>query len=79
MIKTVTHKLPMRVASGKMSILKLCKDYGFAIELTDNNLLVLQDEIIDPRYDVLLMQTGEDYVEFDVLSKEEYEANYDAV
>ena len=79
MIKTVTHKLPMRVASGKMSILKLCKDHGFAIELTDNNLLVLQDELIDTRYDVVLIQPGVDYVEFDILSKAEYEANYDAV
>tara|TARA_R110002072_G_scaffold981_4_gene8115 strand:+ start:144 stop:383 length:240 start_codon:yes stop_codon:yes gene_type:complete len=79
MIKTVTHKFPMRVASGKMSILKLCKDHGFAIELTDNNLLVLQDELIDPRYDVVLVQTGVDYVEFDVLSKAEYAANYDTV
>ena len=69
----------MKVATGKTSILKLCKDHGFAIEIADNNLLLLQGELIDPRYDVLLLQSGEDYVEFDVISKEEYTANYNVI
>ncbi len=79
MIKTVTHKHPMRIADGKTSILKLCKEHRFAIEVIDNNLLLLQDEIIDPRHDVVLIQVGEDYVEFDVISKNEYAANYEAM
>ena len=69
----------MQVASGKMSILKLCKEHKFAIEITDNNCLLMQDEVIDPRYDMVLIQAGEDYVEFDVISKEEYAANYVAM
>lgn len=79
MIATVTHKYPMQIAEGKASIIKLCNSYGFQCHKADNNTLVLQDEIIDPRYDMVLVQAGEDYVEFDVVSKEEYAANYDAV
>lgn len=79
MIKTVTHKFPMRIASGKTSILKLCKEVEFDVKIADNNLLILEDEIIDPRHDVVLVQSGEDYVEFDVISKGEYAANYEAM
>jgi hypothetical protein len=79
MIRTVTHKYQMQIADGKTSIMKLCKENKFAISVTDNNLLVLQDELIDPRYDVVIMQQGDDYVEFDIISKDEYAANYDVV
>ena len=79
MILTVTHKYPMQGAEGKASIIKLCNSHGFQCHASDTNTLVLNDEVIDPRYDILLVQAGEDYVEFDVISKEEYSANYDAV
>lgn len=79
MILTVKHKYPMKIAEGKTSIVKLCNSYGFQCHVTDNNMLVLQDEVIDPRHDLVLVQAGEDYVEFDVISKEDYAANYDAM
>jgi len=47
--------------------------------MSDNNTLVLQDEVIDPRYDLVLVQAGEDYVEFDIICKEDFEANYEDV
>jgi len=79
MISTVKHKYPMQIAEGKASIIKLCNSYGFQCHTSDNNTVVLQDEVIDPRYDLVLVQAGEDYVEFDVISKEDYAANYEDV
>lgn len=79
MILTVKRKEPMQIAEGKTSILKLCKEYKFAIEIADNDCLLMQDEVIDPRYDMVLIQSAEDYVEFDVITKEDYAANYTAL
>ena len=79
MILTVKHKFPIQVASGKTSIIKLCKEFGFNISISDNNCLYMQDEVIDPRYDMVLVQAGEDYVEFDIITKEDYAANYVAM
>jgi len=79
MISTVKHKYPMQIAEGKTSIIKLCNSYGFQCHISDNNTLVLQDEVIDPRYDLVLVQAGEDYVEFDIICKEDFEANYEDV
>lgn len=76
MILTVKRKEPMQIAEGKTSIMKLCTFHGFQCNVTDNNLLVIQDELIDPRYDMVLVQAGEGYVEFDIITKEDYAANY---
>jgi hypothetical protein len=79
MILTVKRKEPMQIAEGKTSIMKLCASYGLQCNVTDSNLLVIQDELINPRYDMVLVQSAKDYVEFDIITKEDYAANYVAM
>lgn len=80
MILTVKRKTIIEVAMGRSSIDALAKTHGLLVTRSDNNILLIEnDDILDTRYDVLIVQHAVDWVEYDIITKEDYAANYTAL
>lgn len=79
MIKEVKPKYQTRIAEGETSIVELCAMYGLSVGVAASRRLWIEDEPMDPRFEVLLVHTGEHYIEFDFIDKATIETDYQKV
>ena len=83
MIKLVRHNVDLYAAEGLEAIIKMMKEAGFNAYQDQYNMVVLDGtnniEVIDPELEVVILQYGSDYIEYDIISVDEYNDNYKVV
>ena len=79
MIRTVKCEEPMHAAIGPMAVRKLCDIYDIPCSVYSGNFLLINEERFDLQSQVLIVQDHEDFVEYDFITTEEYDANYESI